>query len=126
MASQPLLTPPSDELDLHALLFRLRRRWPLFAAGLALAGLLAFLYLRVAPPVYAFRATMLLGDQATGSRRAQEMMQLMEVPNKGMKMEDEVGLLTSARMVHEAVSRLPYAVSYFVLPDSWLNAVRPL
>lgn len=126
MASQPILTPPSDELDLHALLFRLRRRWPLFVAGLALAGLLAFLYLRVAPPVYAFRATMLLGDQATGSRRAQEMMQLMEVPNKGMKMEDEVGLLTSARMVREAVSRLPYAVSYFVVPDSWLNAVRPL
>ncbi|WP_310392817.1 polysaccharide biosynthesis tyrosine autokinase [Hymenobacter sp.] len=125
MNPQPA-TPPLDEIDLHALFFRLRHRWPLFAGGLVLAGLLAYLYLAVTAPVYDFRATMLLGDQATGSRRAQELLQALEVRDKGTKMEDEIGLITSTGMVHEAVSRLPYAVSYFAVADSWLNRLRPL
>ena len=115
----------SDELDLHALSFRLRRHWPWFVVGLVLAAGLALAYLRIAPPVYGFRAAMLLGDQATGSRRAQELLQALEVRDKGLKMEDEISLISSVDMVRETVSRLPYAVSYFAAPDSWLNRLRP-
>ena len=126
MTSQTPPTPASDEIDLHALFFRLRHRWQLFAGCLALAGLLAYLYLQVTAPVYVFRATMLLGDQATGSRRAQELLQALEVRDKGMKMEDEIGLITSTGMIEQAVRRLPFAVSYFAVPRSWLNRLRPL
>ena len=114
----------ADELDLHELFFRLRHRWPLFVVCLLLAGASAFLYLRVKQPVYAFRATLLLGDQGTGSKQAQELLKILEVKEKGSKMEDEIGLLTSADMVRQALARLPYEVSYHTVPDTWLNSVK--
>ncbi|MBJ6110355.1 polysaccharide biosynthesis tyrosine autokinase [Hymenobacter sp. BT523] len=122
-------TPPEpapDELDLSQLFFKLRRRWLLFAGALLLAGALAYVYLQVTPPVYGLRATMLLGDQATGSKRAQELLQILEVHDKGLKMEDEIGLITSGATVRQAVRRLPFAVAYFREPASWLNRLRPV
>ncbi|GAB2955587.1 tyrosine-protein kinase domain-containing protein [Hymenobacter coalescens] len=120
-------TAHSDELDLHLLFFKLRARWPLFLIGLLVAGAVAFLYLQVKAPVYDFRATMLLGDQSSGSKRAQELLDLLEVKDNGIKMEDEIGLISSAGMVRQAVQRLPeFQVSYFAAPDNWLNQLRPL
>jgi uncharacterized protein involved in exopolysaccharide biosynthesis len=52
--------PAPDEIDLHALFFKLRTRWPLFVVALLLAGSGAYLYLQVKAPVYGFRATMLM------------------------------------------------------------------
>ncbi|MCA8829559.1 GumC family protein [Hymenobacter pini] len=117
---------PADELDLHELFFRLRHRWPLFLISLLVAGLAAFLYLRVKQPVYAFRSTMLLGDQGTGSKQAQELLKILEVKDKGTKMEDEIGLLTSAEMIHQALGRLPFETSYFVAPTTWLNTAKDI
>ncbi|TGE14036.1 polysaccharide biosynthesis tyrosine autokinase [Hymenobacter elongatus] len=119
-------TSSSDELDLHELFFKLRNRWPLFAASLLLAGLLAFLYLQVKAPVYDFRSSMLLGNQGSGSKRAQELLQILEVQEKGVKMEDEVGLLSSTDVVQRALVRLPFTVSYYAVPNSWLNSLKQL
>ncbi|WP_400191518.1 GumC family protein [Hymenobacter sp. B81] len=117
----------SDEIDLHLLFFKLRARWPLFVIGLVLAFGGALLYLKVKPPVYAFRATMLLGNQSSGSKRAQELLNLLEVKDKGIKMEDEIGLISSAGMVRQALQRLPgFMVSYYATPDNWLNQLRDL
>ena len=115
-----------DEIDLNALFFRLRTRWPLFALALLLAGAGAYLYWQVKPPVYGFRATMLLGGQGTGSKQAQELLQLLQVRDPGVKLEDEVGVLTSAEFVRQAVAKLPYAVSYYAQPPIWLNRLRPV
>ncbi|UOQ70039.1 Wzz/FepE/Etk N-terminal domain-containing protein [Hymenobacter cellulosilyticus] len=123
MDTRPTTT---DEIDLHALLFKLRNRWPLFLASLLLAGFIGYVYLQLKAPVYDFRATMLLGNQSSGSKRAQELLQILEVQNKGVKMEDEIGLLKSVDVVQRAVARLPYSVSYFAAPDSWLNSMRDL
>ena len=88
--------PVQDEVDLHALLFKLRTRWPLFLLAIVLAAGGAWLYWQTKAPVYAFRSTMLLGNQGTGSKQAQELLQILEVREKGVKMEDEVGVITSA------------------------------
>ncbi len=120
----PPSAPPADELDLTRLWFQMRLRWPLFAGALLLSGVLGYTYLQWKAPVYGFKATMLLGDQATGSKRAQELLQILEVRDKGLKMEDEVGLISSAATVRQAVRRLPFAVAYYAVPDSWLNKVK--
>jgi uncharacterized protein involved in exopolysaccharide biosynthesis len=65
----------SAELDLHQLFFNLRRRWPLFLGSLLLAGMLGWVYLQVKTPTYDFQATLLIGDQSTGSKQAQELLQ---------------------------------------------------
>ncbi|UOQ50811.1 GumC family protein [Hymenobacter cellulosivorans] len=121
MDTRPTTT---EEIDLHALFFKLRNRWPLFVASLLLAGFIGYVYLQLKAPVYDFRATMLLGNQSSGSKRAQELLQILEVQNKGVKMEDEIGLLKSVDVVQRAVARLPYAVSYYAAPDTWLNGLR--
>jgi capsular exopolysaccharide synthesis family protein len=114
------------EIDLHEVFFNFRRRWRWFGGALLLAGVLAWAYLQVKPPVYDFRSTLLVGDQSTGSKQAQELLQLLDSKPKGLKLEDEVGLLTSGGMLRRTLAQLPFTVSYFVEPSSWLNAVRPL
>ncbi|NVO32567.1 polysaccharide biosynthesis tyrosine autokinase [Hymenobacter lapidiphilus] len=121
MKTIPTPSSAADEIDLNLLFFKLRKRWPLFVLALLLAGAGAYFYLQITAPVYAFRATMLLGDQATGSKRAQDLLQMLEVPDKGLKMEDELGLITSTGTVQQAVASLPYAVQYSHEPTSWLN-----
>lgn len=116
----------SEEIDLHVLFFKLSARWPWFVLALLLAGTGAYVYWQAKEPVYAFRATMLLGNQSTGSKQAQELLQLLQAPDKGVKMEDEVGVLTSAEFVRETVAKLPYAVSYYAQPTTGLNRLWPL
>ncbi|MCB2407986.1 GumC family protein [Hymenobacter lucidus] len=123
METRPTST---DEIDLHALFFKLRNRWPLFLVSVLLAGFVGYVYLQLKAPVYNFRATMLLGNQSSGSKRAQELLQILEVQNKGVKMEDEIGLLKSVDVVRRAVERLPFTVSYYAAPGSWLNTVKDL
>jgi capsular exopolysaccharide synthesis family protein len=118
--------PFSAELDLHELFFNFRRRWPVFLGSLLLAGALAWAYLQVKAPTYDFQATLLIGDQSTGSKQAQELLQLLDSKPKGLKLEDEVGLLTSSGMLRRTLAQLPFSVSYFVEPNSWLNLVKPL
>jgi len=118
--------PFAAEIDLHELFFKLRRRWPLFVGSLLLAGALAWVYLQVKAPVYDFQSTLLIGDQSTGSKQAQELLQLLDSKPKGLKLEDEVGLLTSSGMLRRTLAQLPFAVSYYAEPSSWLNLVRPL
>jgi len=118
--------PFSAELDLNELFFNLRRRWPVFLGSLLIAGALAWTYLKVKSPTYDFKATLLIGDQSTGSKQAQELLQLLDSKPKGLKLEDEVGLLTSSDMLRRTLQQLPFSVSYFAEPDSWLNLVKPL
>ncbi|MFD1871845.1 exopolysaccharide transport family protein [Hymenobacter bucti] len=118
--------PFSAELDLNELFFNLRRRWPVFLISLLVAGALAWTYLKVKSPTYDFKATLLIGDQSTGSKQAQELLQLLDSKPKGLKLEDEVGLLTSSDMLRRTLAQLPFSVSYFAEPDSWLNLVKPL
>ncbi len=118
--------PFAAELDLHELFFKLRRRWTWFVGALAIAGALAWVYLQVKSPVYDFQSTLLIGDQSTGSKQAQELLQLLDSKPKGLKLEDEVGLLTSSGMMRRTLAQLPFSVSYYAEPNSWLNLVRPL
>jgi capsular exopolysaccharide synthesis family protein len=118
--------PFSAELDLNELFFNLRRRWPVFLISLLVAGALAWTYLKVKSPTYDFKATLLIGDQSTGSKQAQELLQLLDSKPKGLKLEDEVGLLTSSDMLRRTLAQLPFSVSYFVETDSWLNLAKPL
>ena len=112
---------PEAEIDLHELFFKLRRRWLWFVLSLLLAGGVAWLYLKVKSPVYEMQSTLLIGDQSTGSKKTQDLLQLLDSKEKGVKLEDEVGLLTSAGVVSQTLAQLPFAVSYFHVPATWLN-----
>ncbi len=70
---------------------------------------------------------MMLGSQSSGSKQAQELLKLLEIKDKSVKMEDEIGMVTSVTMVKQAMERLPhFTTAYYVVPDTWVNAAFPL
>ncbi|WP_299707743.1 tyrosine-protein kinase [uncultured Pontibacter sp.] len=109
------------EIDLRSWLFKFRARWYLFLAFtlIALAG--AYVFVKSSTRIYAFQSTLLLGDQHTGSKKAQELLNLLDVQNRGIKVEDEIGILTSGDMVRSTLKKLDFSVSYFKVSDHWLN-----
>lgn len=109
------------EIDLRSWLFKFRSRWYLFVAFTLIALAAAYVYVKSSERIYAFHSTLLLGDQQTGSKKAQELLELLHVQDKGIKVEDEIGLLMSADMVKSALQRLDFSTSYYMVPDHWLN-----
>ncbi|MBC6699252.1 GumC family protein [Hymenobacter puniceus] len=115
----------ADELNLSNMLFKLRARWYYFVASLALAMAAAFFLAQLMPVRYGFHSTLMLSDRATGSRHTQD---LLTTDNKEheTKTEDEIGLLTSAGLINQTLRSLDFGVSYHVVPDVWVNALKPL
>ncbi|WP_018478621.1 GumC family protein [Pontibacter roseus] len=109
------------EIDLRSWLFKFRSRWYLFLAFTLISLAAAYVMVKSSTKIYAFRSTLLLGDQHTGSKKTQELLNLLDVQNKGIKVEDEIGILTSADMVRNTLKRLDFSVSYYKVPNHWLN-----
>ncbi len=108
------------EPDPHRLRSKLGRRWRLFAGSLLLAGALAWGYLQARAPSYDVQAALLIdypappGVQPLGSKAA------------ALKLDAEMALLSSPGLVRRTLAQLPFAVSYYAAPDSWLNRVWPV
>ncbi|EJF09385.1 Wzz/FepE/Etk N-terminal domain-containing protein [Pontibacter sp. BAB1700] len=109
------------EIDLRSWLFKFRTRWYLFLAFVLVAMAGAYVYVKSSTRIYAFKSTLLLGDQHTGSKKAQELLNLLDVQNKGIKVEDEIGILTSSDMIRSTLKQLDFSVSYYKVPGHWLN-----
>ncbi|SHK89070.1 GumC family protein [Hymenobacter psychrotolerans] len=115
----------ADELNLSTIFFKLRTRWYYFAASLVLFLAIAYFVAQLLPVRYGFKSTLMLADRATGSRHAQDLL-TMEAKDRETKVEDEIGILTSAGVVSQTLRGLDFGVSYHVVPDIWVNALRPL
>lgn len=114
------------EIDLKSWLFKFRSKWYMFAIFSVLALAAAYVYIKSSERIYQYSATLLLGDQHTGSKKAQELLNLLEVQNKGIKVEDEIGLITSTEMIRRAMLHLDFNVSYYKATDHWLNKISDL
>ncbi|WP_460879019.1 GumC family protein [Pontibacter rugosus] len=108
------------------MVFKFRSKWYLFAACAVLALAAAYVYIKSSPRIYEFNATLLLGDQQTGSKKAQELLEVLDVQSRGIKVEDEIGLLQSAEMIKQALRNLDFTVSYYKVTDHWLNNITHL
>ncbi|QCR22811.1 polysaccharide biosynthesis tyrosine autokinase [Pontibacter sp. SGAir0037] len=114
------------EIDLKSWFFKFKTKWYLFVAFALVSLAAAYVFVQSSNRLYEFKATLLLGDQHTGSKKAQELLEILAVQDKGIKVEDEIGLITSADMVKKAVKKLDYNVSYFQVADHWLNSAFDL
>ncbi|RIJ34363.1 exopolysaccharide transport family protein [Pontibacter oryzae] len=114
------------EIDLKSWLFKFRSKWYLFAAFSVIALAAAYVYVKSSPRIFEYQSTLLLGDQQTGSKKAQELLEVLDVQSKGIKVEDEIGLLQSAEMVKQALSKLDFSVSYYKVTNHWLNNITNL
>lgn len=114
------------EIDLKSWFFKFRTKWYLFLAFALVSLAAAYIYVKSSNRLYQFQSTILLGDQHTGSKKAQELLDILAVQNKGIKVEDEIGLITSADMIKKAVKKLDFNVTYYKVVDHWLNTAFDL
>lgn len=113
-------------IDIRNWLFKFRTRWYAFVACALIFLAIAYVFVQKTQRVYQFKSTLLLGDQHTGSKKAQELLAILDAQNKGIKVEDEIGILQSADMIKQALKNLDYTVSYFKVTDHWLNSITEL
>lgn len=114
------------EIDLKSWFFKFKSKWYLFAVFAVVALAAGYVYVKSSSPVFEYKSTLLLGDQQTGSKKAQELLEVLQVQSKGIKVEDEVGLLQSAEMVKQALQKLDFTVAYYKVQDHWLNSFSDL
>lgn len=114
------------EIDLMPMVQRLIQKWYIMAGAVALCVTLAWVYVRVSPLIFEVQTTMLLADQSSGSVRAEELLQLLDIKDKGIRVEDEIGIIKSFEMVKRTMERLDFAVSYFEIEDNIFNRFTEL
>jgi capsular exopolysaccharide synthesis family protein len=116
----------SDELHLSTLLFKCRRHWYLFVITPIIFLTTAWLVVQTSAPVYSFLSTIKLADRATpGARETQEAFNPTDNRNE-TSVEDEVSVLSSASIIEQTLRKLDFEVSYFDVPDNWLNNIGDL
>ncbi|OKL38798.1 GumC family protein [Pontibacter flavimaris] len=114
------------EIDIKSWLFKFRSNWYWFALSAVIALAAGYVYVKSSPRVFEFKSTLLLGDQQTGSKKAQELLEVLDVQSRGIKVEDEIGLLSSAEMIKQALRKLDFTVAYYRVTDHWLNNISDL
>ncbi|WP_242928755.1 GumC family protein [Pontibacter vulgaris] len=120
-------TNKEREIDLKSWLFKFRKKWHYFAISLLLIMAAAFLYVKTSTPLYQVKATLMIGDKATGSKQAQELLTLINGKQENwIRVDDEIGLLKSNSFIKQTLDRLDFEVSYYNIEDSWVNKLGDL
>ncbi|MDO1448629.1 polysaccharide biosynthesis tyrosine autokinase [Rhodocytophaga aerolata] len=117
---------PETQIDLKKLFFKFVAKWYYFLAALILCVGIAYIYNKIQNPVYAVNATILLENENAGQRGTSELLGVVETQKKVIEVEDQIGLITSFDMIEKAIERLDYGVSYYIVPDAWINTFGDL
>ncbi|MFM1879439.1 MAG: hypothetical protein RLZZ241_2305 [Bacteroidota bacterium] len=112
---QVVLDPEEEQLDLKALVIKYLRFWPLFLAGLLLAGFSAWFILRYAPVIYVSTAKIMVLDKEEESLLALDPSSLLG--GRKIILENEIQVLKSYRMLQQVVDELSLDVAYFQVGD---------
>ncbi len=112
-----------DKINLEILFFKMRKAWFWIALSLFTALAIAVLYIQYTNPVYEISSSVIIEDESSGPRKADELLTAMDVRgiSKGISIEDEVGKLQSYSMIHKVIDRVDFHVSYYETPNIWLN-----
>ncbi|PHQ28270.1 GumC family protein [Leeuwenhoekiella nanhaiensis] len=110
--SQNTLTTSEQSLDLREELNKYLRYWPWFIISVVLLVVLAFTYLRYATTVYSTSSTILIKDDKSGSTELAALEQLGVSGSGGNSIANEIGILSSRRLMENVVRALNLNVQY--------------
>lgn len=107
--------PPliDDDFDLREVLLKYVYYWPVFLLFTIITMIGAYAYHMVTKPVYEIKATMLLEDEK-GTNDIKTSLQEMGISSAPKKLENDVELLKSRRIVEGVVNDLKLWISYKV------------
>lgn len=95
---------------------RIFSRWYFFLAALCITLPLAYAYLRLSPPQYMVKASLLLSKEPV-SKLDGENPKDAAAPEPGGSVMDEIGILKSYSTIDRTLKRLDFGISYFTRTD---------
>lgn len=110
--------PEQSSLTAKDLLFKYIRFLPLFVISLALALLVAFIYLRYTTPVYRSSGALIVKDDngsGTGGTGGGDRFQQMFVMDNSMNVKNEIEILKSRPLIKRVVEDLELNITYYVI-----------
>ena len=105
-----------EKIDIQQLLFKYIIHWPWFVGAVIVCLIGAWIYLRMATPVYNISATVLIKDDKkggnTGSMVGLEELGLSGLISSSQNIDNELEVLRSKTLVKEVINLLNLYVSY--------------
>ena len=105
-----------EKIDIQGLLFKYIIHWPWFVATVVICLIGAWIYLRMATPVYNISATVLIKDDKkggnTGNMVGLEELGLGGLIGSSQNIDNEIEVLRSKTLVKEVVNQLSLYISY--------------
>ena len=102
-----------DTIDIKAIVKRFVRRWYYFVIGVVLFGSLGVLYLKVTPRIWRVQAKVILDNQNAKDLASEQFMKELGLYVDKSGVEDKAGVLNSFNLVRNALSQLPFGISYY-------------
>lgn len=103
-----------ESVDLLELLFKYLRHWKWFAASVAVALVIAFVYLRYADRVYEVNTTILLKDDKRGGGADMAALQEMSLFNVKNNVDNEIEILRTVSLMERVVKEMDIYVEYYM------------
>ena len=105
-----------EKIDIQEVLFKYIIHWPWFVGAVLVCLIGAWIYLRMATPVYNISATVLIKDDKkggnTGGMAGLEELGLSGLISSSQNIDNELEVLRSKTLVKEVVNQLNLYVSY--------------
>ena len=105
-----------EKIDIQEVLFKYLIHWPWFVGAVLVCLIGAWIYLRMATPVYNISATVLIKDDKkggnTGGMAGLEELGLSGLISSSQNIDNELEVLRSKTLVKEVVNQLNLYVSY--------------
>jgi capsular exopolysaccharide synthesis family protein len=102
-------------LTIKDLLFKYLRFLPLFIISIALALLVAYIYLRYTTPIYASSGALIVKDDNGTSANSGDRFQQLFVLDNSMNLKNEIEIIRSRPLLKRVVENLNLNLTYYVV-----------
>jgi tyrosine-protein kinase Etk/Wzc len=102
-------------LTIKDLLFKYLRFLPLFIISIALALLVAYIYLRYTTPIYASSGALIVKDDNGSSANNTDRFQQLFVLDNSMNLKNEIEIIRSRPLLKRVVENLNLNLTYYVV-----------
>src|SRR5687767_5605602 len=102
-------------LTFKDLLFKYLRFLPLFIISIALAFLVAYIYLRYTTPVYASSGALIVKDDNGSPSNSSDRFQQLFVLDNSMNLKNEIEIIKSRPLLKRVVENLNLNFTYYVV-----------
>jgi capsular exopolysaccharide synthesis family protein len=102
-------------LTIKDLLFKYLRFLPLFIISIALALLVAYIYLRYTTPIYASSGALIVKDDNGSSSNNNDRFQQLFVLDNSMNLKNEIEIIRSRPLLKRVVENLNLNLTYYVV-----------